>query len=271
MTGLGPMLDPADTDDALNRIGSIPILQTYLLCSLLLILFGYSSLHASPHDWSGASVIYLERGHESIEEKFVFKFYLKKGKVEQIEIRGPDGLGRYIEAPFASLYDFTEKKGIMTSEDGYSIVLDTVSILHSKASELLYLLNTAIEASKDALPHEINVTVVSERGGEKIQINPGDHIRYKRPWKLDAKIQGKEKVNFSLIQTFGEDTEGVTFNGYISSVSESLNIDKNESLENWLVTLRKRPLFNKETQETDYMQIDPAGGYKTIGDILELN
>lgn len=243
--------------------------------SLLFLLFGYSSLHASPPDWNGASMIYLERGHESTEDKVIYKFYLTKGKVKQIEFNGPifNGplrSGRYIKAPLASLYDFTPKKGIMTFEEGNSIVLDIPTILYSKAKELIFLLNKAIESSTIALPNAINVTVVSEKGGEKVQITPGDHIRYKNPWKLNAKIQGKEKVTYSLTQRFGKDKEGRTYNGFISFISEPSNIDKDESLDNWLVTLGKRASLNTETQETDYIQIDPAEGYKTIGDILEL-
>jgi hypothetical protein len=238
--------------------------------SLLFLLFGYSSLHASPPDWNGASMIYLERGHESTEDKVIYKFYLTKGKVNKIAFNGPQGSGRYIEAPLASLYDFAPKKGIMTFEEGYSIVADTATILYGKAKELIFLLNKAIESSTIVLPNAINVTVVSEKGGEKVQITPGDHIRYKNPWKLNAKIQGKEKVTFSLTHRFGKNKEGRTFNGFISFISAPSNIDKGESLDNWLVTLGKRPSLNTETQETDYIQIDPDGGFKTIGDILEL-
>jgi hypothetical protein len=239
------------------------------ICSLL-ILFGHNSLNAATHDWSGITFVYLERGHESTQKKLIYTFHVSGGRAKQIEFKGSGGSGRYIAAHFAGLYDFTQKKGIMTSEEARSIVLDTVTILTGKVHELIFLLNKAIEASTNSLPHAITATVVSKKGGEKIQITPGDHLRYKRPWKLDAKIQGREKVTFSLTQRFGEDKEGVTFNGFISFISVPSNIDRDESLDNWLVALGKRPSFNKETKEREYIQIDPAGGYKTIGDILEL-
>jgi hypothetical protein len=239
------------------------------ICSLL-ILFGHNSLHAATHDWSEITYVYLERGHESTKNKLIYKFHITEGRAKEIEFKGSGGSGRYIAAPSAMLYDFTDKKGIMTTKEARSIVLDTVTVLTGKAHELFFLLNKAIEASANALPNAIKVTVVSKKGGEKIQITPGDHLVYKRPWKLDAKIQGKEKVTFSLTQRFGEDKEGTTFNGFISFTAVPSNIDRNESLDNWLVALGKRTFFNKKTNDREYIQIDPAGGYETIGDILEL-
>lgn len=120
------------------------------IIAIALILLSLSVDGYSKPDWNEAKHVHLIRGRESPPEVMVVDLHIS-GDLRLLQLETIEGMFRHLETSSATLYDFTDEKGVVSWQEGRAIVLDTSSIMYSETSEIIYLLDRSVEEFKEAL------------------------------------------------------------------------------------------------------------------------